>query len=1055
MYCACTFSCRLLHCNLRSERQKELWRFLTMSSKAKGNNQNIQVFVRVRPTNSSELKSRSIVDVKSDREVTVKDNKQSNAFKTFTFNNVFGPNSAQVDVYRSVVHPLIGEVLSGYNCTVFAYGQTGTGKTFTMEGERSPEANVSWENDPLAGIVPRTLSQLFDELRLLQVDFSVKVSFLELYNEELIDLLSPTEDTTKLKIFEDGSRKGAVIVSGLEEVSVHSKADVYHILEKGSLKRQTAATLMNAHSSRSHTVFTVTVHIRETASEGEEFMRTGKINLVDLAGSENIGRSGAVEKRAREAGNINQSLLTLGRVITALVDRTSHIPYRESKLTRILQESLGGRTKTSIIATVSPAACNQEETLSTLEYAHRAKNIQNKPEINKKICKKTLLKEYSAEIERLQRDLEATRQRTGIYLDQSEYDNLIAVLDQLDEDIKSKTDEMVALTEQFEKAKLVCDELTAKAKAVDDEVVERSALRDEQRAQLSTLKTETSQVVTDTSETDYLSMCHMETVQHLTSQANSVLKSTVEATKNAELLYDKVDRTRNASMRNKNCIAEFAAKNADIVDQTKSFVIETAECLSGTASTFSSKMKDINEVIQDRLRKMNNFTETLPGIAQDLNALCTKAGDVVKVDTELQAGVSQSLQQFLSDMASIKVEYSFTLTDEAKATMEILEQLERALGIFDLEVQVGSENAHQVLKEWSVDSPVHYSNSVLAFSDKIQTTMQNVDREVKKEDEILQQYLDLQEKCGEKYDVVLALLSEIDSINERCSELAGSYAERVARSSKSHSTDLEECKRLLQVSLMNEASRANIIQSEVEEKLNALPQRAEDAVSRLSFNMELLPMDVVAKLNKTLKDSPRVCDKNVNVHAEKIAENYHQFTVLSGSLSEGVHTSAEAASQVVQENINHHITSVTSMRGIVQEATGGLSGIIESIQGPLMEKADEYQSAVEHVQSFGAKPATPTGKTPARSDLRISRDFPSTSPHERVLSRLRTKYRIMSRMSPAESVDSAYSDMDSDMSLNETDVIANKENTLAEKESSDKSHQSRVPVLRKPLSQNN
>lgn len=253
-----------------------------------------------------------------------------------------------------MVHPLIDEVLSGYNCTVFAYGQTGTGKTFTMEGERSPETNVSWENDPLAGIVPRTLSQLFDELRLLQVDFSVKVTFLELYNEELIDLLSPAEDTSKLRwdsvaslkvslskgrsivilcffffrIFEDSTKKGAVIISGLEEATVTSKSDVYHILERGSLKRQTAATLMNAHSSRSHTVFTVTVHIRESANEGEEFMRTGKMNLVDLAGSENIGRSGAVEKRAREAGNINQSLLTLGRVITALVDHSPHIPYR-------------------------------------------------------------------------------------------------------------------------------------------------------------------------------------------------------------------------------------------------------------------------------------------------------------------------------------------------------------------------------------------------------------------------------------------------------------------------------------------------------------------------------------------------------------------------------------------------------------------------------------------------------------------------------------------------------------------------------------------------------
>ena len=156
----------------------------------------------------------------------------------------------------------------------------------------------------------------------------------------------------RLRLFEDSTRKGSVIVQGLEEALVQNKAEVYKILEKGSAKRKTAATLMNAHSSRSHTVFTVTVHIKESNAEGEEVLRSvklfycigfiilfsrlriGKLNLVDLAGSENIGRSGAMDKRAREAGNINQSLLTLGRVITCLVDRAPHVPYRESKLTR-------------------------------------------------------------------------------------------------------------------------------------------------------------------------------------------------------------------------------------------------------------------------------------------------------------------------------------------------------------------------------------------------------------------------------------------------------------------------------------------------------------------------------------------------------------------------------------------------------------------------------------------------------------------------------------------------------------------------------------------------
>lgn len=150
-------------------------------------------------------------------------------------------------------------------------------------------------------------------------------------------MLSTNEDAQRLRLFDDTNRKGSVMVQGLEEVVVTNKDAVYAIIERGMLKRATASTLLNAQSSRSHSVFTVTVHMRENSVDGEELVKIGKLNLVDLAGSENIGRSGAIDKRAREAGNINQSLLTLGRVITALVERTPHVPYRESKLTRILQ----------------------------------------------------------------------------------------------------------------------------------------------------------------------------------------------------------------------------------------------------------------------------------------------------------------------------------------------------------------------------------------------------------------------------------------------------------------------------------------------------------------------------------------------------------------------------------------------------------------------------------------------------------------------------------------------------------------------------------------------
>jgi kinesin family protein 11 len=215
-------------------------------------------------------------------------------------------------------------VLDGYNCTIFAYGQTGTGKTYTMTGDMSD--NFGSYAD-FAGIIPRVLYKLFERLGKADGDRSVKCSFIELYNEELRDLLS-CDDSQKVKIFDAANGKGGVVVQGMEESYILSAAQGVQLLQMGSDKRQVAATKCNDLSSRSHTVFTITISDKVIAEDGEVLVRTGKLNLVDLAGSENIGRSGAENKRAREAGMINQSLLTLGRVINALVDKASHIPYR-------------------------------------------------------------------------------------------------------------------------------------------------------------------------------------------------------------------------------------------------------------------------------------------------------------------------------------------------------------------------------------------------------------------------------------------------------------------------------------------------------------------------------------------------------------------------------------------------------------------------------------------------------------------------------------------------------------------------------------------------------
>jgi len=382
--------------------------------------QNIKVVVRVRPINNEERekKVKTVVNCVSSREIQTKD-------KKYQFDKVFPADSCQMDVYSFVVAPMISDVLAGYNCTVFAYGQTGTGKTHTMTGgDPDMSSNVHWKSDELAGCIPRTAAHIFEEISAMDVvEYNVRVSFLELYNEEVRDLLTEDERPPPLNIFNDS--KGSVYVQGLNEITVFNSNDIYMLLQKGTLKRQTAATLMNNHSSRSHTVFTITVATREANLTGEEVLKTGKINLVDLAGSENIAKSGARDKRAQELANINRSLLTLGRVIQILAEKNNkHVPYRDSKLTRILQDSLGGHTKTCIIATVSPSHTSYEETQSTLEYACRARDIRNTPMINEKVTKAQMIKDMTHEIEKLKRDLDAARVGDGFYIDRKNWEEV-------------------------------------------------------------------------------------------------------------------------------------------------------------------------------------------------------------------------------------------------------------------------------------------------------------------------------------------------------------------------------------------------------------------------------------------------------------------------------------------------------------------------------------------------------------------------------------------------------------------------------------------------------
>lgn len=302
-----------------------------------------------------------------------------------------------MDVYNRVARNIVDNVLEGYNGTIFAYGQTGTGKTFTMEGDRSvPE---------LKGIIPNSFAHIFGHIAKADdhLKFLVRVSYLEIYNEEVRDLLGK-DQSLRLEVKERPDV--GVYVKDLSVFMVNNADDMDKLMTMGNKNRSIGATQMNAHSSRSHAIFTITVECSEKGPDGQQHFRVGKLHLVDLAGSERQSKTGATGQRLKEATKINLSLSTLGNVISALVDgKSSHVPYRNSKLTRLLQDSLGGNSKTLMFANVGPAEYNYDETLSTLRYANRAKNIKNHAKVNED-PKDTLMKKYQQEIEELRKMLE-------------------------------------------------------------------------------------------------------------------------------------------------------------------------------------------------------------------------------------------------------------------------------------------------------------------------------------------------------------------------------------------------------------------------------------------------------------------------------------------------------------------------------------------------------------------------------------------------------------------------------------------------------------------------
>ncbi|KAM6996886.1 kinesin-like protein KIF11 isoform 4-T4 [Tautogolabrus adspersus] len=944
---------------------------------------NIQVVVRCRPFNTMERKSsHGVIDCEPSRkEVLVRTGGMNDkaARKTYTFDMVFGPAAKQIDVYRSVVCPILDEVIMGYNCTVFAYGQTGTGKTFTMEGERSPNEQFTWEEDPLAGIIPRTLHQIFEKLSENGTEFSVKVSLLEIYNEELFDLLSPSEDVTeRLQLFDDPRNKRGVVVKGLEEVTVHNKDEVYLILERGSAKRRTASTLMNAYSSRSHSVFSVTIHMKEITLDGEELVKIGKLNLVDLAGSENIGRSGAVDKRAREAGNINQSLLTLGRVITALVEKRPHVPYRESKLTRILQDSLGGRTKTSIIATVSPSSSNLEETLSTLEYASRAKNIMNKPEVNQKLTKRTLIKEYTEEIERLKRDLAATRDKNGVYISSENYESMMSQITAQELNSAEYTDRIAAMEEELKKVtELFVDSKTR----LEQCTVEL----DDKQQRLEETSQDLQQTKVKLSHEEFI-CTELSSVQDVLYNTAGQLLSTVDAsTSDVSGLHDKLDRKRKVEQHNngiqqsfaqrmdgafsnmQRCVQQQGAKHQDMLSSYSQAIdgvlVMNEAALKGALTTMESFVGGVGQLVAEGVARCQDRV-------QQQEAMCLK-------DKESVLQLLEEHQQDMEEVLVVRTLMGLSAVKELNDTLRATAETQRALA-----------DKVEAMKEMGV----FFSGLVQELAGLREASVQGLSALQTQHDKLEDEIRQAQERHQTGMKQTIQCLQ--DQLNLLTMEVQKDY------------TDLRTSSKALQKPLQtlqeNIDSGCSTVERQASSQADLLSSTSSSLASslRLTTNQSLQTLDEMtgccSHLHSAvsgLVDRDLQWSSKTREQAETAAQQHSTLMGMISSEAQALHQGVEKRCterlQTAEEQLSGRQEEVKRAVMAVQNQTSMDRTVLEQQQAELQDHVETSQELVSDFLQNELQQDIPTGTTPQRREFVYPRQLVKSRTRSELLESLR------------------------------------------------------------------
>ncbi|KAJ3527580.1 hypothetical protein NM208_g10629 [Fusarium decemcellulare] len=897
--------------------------------------------------------------------------------RSYNFDRVFSQAADQNMVFDDTVKPILDEMLSGYNCTIFAYGQTGTGKTYTMSGDMTETLGMLSDE---AGIIPRVLQTLFNKLELEDAESTIKCSFIELYNEELRDLLA-ADESAKLKIFDDTSRRGhaSTIVQGMEEKHIKSAAEGVKVLQEGSLKRQVAATKCNDLSSRSHTVFTITTYVRKPNEHGvEALVSAGKLNLVDLAGSENIQRSGAENKRAAEAGLINKSLLTLGRVINALVDHNPHIPYRESKLTRLLQDSLGGRTKTCIIATISPAKSNLEETISTLDYAFRAKNIKNKPQLNPMVEKKTLLRDFTMEIEKLKSELISTRQRNGVYLSNDAYEEMTAQsesrrivneeqaakLETLESNLRNKVQELFSLQSTFMGLKK--DHEGTKAQLDDTKEV------------LDQTEIVLSATHKSLAEETKIRKAHQKTEEKLTEVGGELINKLHKTVRDVGGLHAKNKRKSDLQSLNRNTWSTSQDQVVDVTSMVERRIEEFQEEQHEHIMSVGKRMEDF---VDEELGKL---TSTQAFLDEHLGTFSESKKQLLESKQKSKEDMDEVLEEIQVIRDTVKERMGESLHSISNSAERIAADMLNEMTAFHGQLHNSYSTLGKDFKSIFEDLVKHIT-AQRAECDSLRRQLQAATNTIDALQEERRQAVDDRQKLMSQISALINTQAETQEsrLHEKATLIQKSVAEC--------NTNLEQAVSLYGEGMVTWDTKEGELLDEVKKSRDQLKTRLKDdwtAANEHSNSIQTTAKSVHAETVRVVDEQI----KDLDVQMEALDDFVARAKSENGHHHETHAQSVRALSNTVEEsfgNISAHFkTTFDRVKNLGEEMELDLGDLEEGLE-PLGDQiCQPLTNLREDISRAALQEYQPTGETPAKVQYHYPTDLPRTEAHDLIISRI-------------------------------------------------------------------